>query len=375
MSQALDRSPLPNCPHSEAVMDAARPKRPPSVTPPLSSISAETARKHRNVRRLLANVQREEGKVKSMQARLNTLLKERSRREEELQTAIGSLPTSHAIADLKMRLRAARENIQNSAKKINDADVYFALAAANAKGNGCGEARRRREYMGLKRAIHTLQGEVSNLKLQLHEISSNVKRNDVSRNFSYSNEKAKNDGECLNASSEIDKLKREKRMWEGRVREAAAAWKMAKSREARVTRILESLKKRMANLPPPSVGSTRTIKVVKKFNPVTENAAADSFIPPLESGSLLAVSLSRRPQEASASETCPRDQDNDCLCWAPLRGFSGQAKKVSFLSMGDGRGNTESREEKLKRQVEELEVKYARMKRRVSKMREGNDSS
>ncbi|ESL09705.1 hypothetical protein TRSC58_02571 [Trypanosoma rangeli SC58] len=245
-----------------------------------------------------------------MQVRLDTLLKEKSRREQEVQTAFGHLPTVDAVADLQLRLQAACESKQGFANKINDADAYFTLIAANAKTKFDSETRQKNEYMGLKRSIRLLQGEVANLKLQLHELSSNVKRNAVCGDPSYSNEKTAENSKCLNASAGIDKLKREKRMWEERVREAAAAWRLARTREARVTRIFESLKRRMASLSPPSVSPTRTIKARKRSNPVAEDAVVDAFISPLESGSLLAVSLSRQAEEP-ATEACSSGQGKD----------------------------------------------------------------
>ncbi|RNF01265.1 hypothetical protein TraAM80_07118 [Trypanosoma rangeli] len=374
MWPVLDHGSLHDGAPFETVAGAAGPRRPTGGTPPLSSICEEIARKHLNVRRLLANVQRDEGKARSMQVRLATLLKEKSRREQEVQTAFSNLPTLHAITDLKLRLQAACESKQDSANKINDVDAYFTLIAANAKMKCDGKARQEHEYMGLKRSIRVLQGEVANLKLQLHELSSNVKRNAVCRDPPYSNEKMKNSNKCLSASAGIDKMKREKRMWEERVREAAATWRMAITREAKVTRIFESLKRRMASLSPPSVSPTRTIKPRKRFNPVAEDVVAEAFIPPLESGSLLAVSLSRQAEEP-ATEACSCSQAKCSFFWTPLKKCSGREKNKLFLPMNDGKGNMYSKEETLKRQVEDLEVEYARVKCRVSKLREENNCS
>ncbi|PWV15695.1 hypothetical protein C3747_28g149 [Trypanosoma cruzi] len=345
----------------------AKPRGLPHNTPPMSRICAETALKHWNIQRMFVAARREKEKAKSMQAHLDALLTEKSSREKELQAAIASLPAPHEIEALKTRLHAAREHKRSSAKKINDSDTYFTDVSARTHGEYRGEARQNREYMELKRSTKVLKDEVSLLKLQLQELTGNVNKNDVCKDATDPPGGGKNVVESPNVFKEILELKREKEMWNERIRNATAAWHMATKREARLTRLLETLKRKMACTPQPSRNPAKSMKKKVKENPALEEVAADSFTP-LNSVNFLAVSVSHQPEENSASEPPTQTREMELSLRISLKGSHDQTHRVSFLGMDDGRDCSHLNEDKLTPQTGKLEKEHAQMKLRIANM-------
>ncbi|EKF37834.1 hypothetical protein MOQ_001961 [Trypanosoma cruzi marinkellei] len=310
----------------------AKPRGLPHNTPPMSRICAETALKHWNIRRVLATARREKEKAKSMQVHLDALLAEKSRREKELQAAIASLPAPNEIAALKTRLDVAREHKRSSAKKINDSDAYLTCVSATTQGEYRGEARQNREYMELKRSTKALKDEVSLLKLQLQELTSNVNKNDVCKESRGSPGSGKKVDESPNVFKKILELKKEKEMWNERIRNATAAWHMATKREAKLTRLLEALKRQVVYKLQPSRNPAKSMKNKAKERPALEEIVAD-FVSHVESVNFLAASGSHQPEGDSASESPTLTREMNLSRQISRRGSYDQTQRVSFLGM------------------------------------------
>lgn len=332
---------------------------------------AEIARKQRDIRRLHARTRRKEGQVMEMQERLNEILAEKSKREKELFTASKLLPSPDDILALKKRLQKARELSRKSAKKINDAEAHLLFSSStNPEGRFTDERRRQEGRVKLKQSLTLLKDEVARLRVQLQEVTNDANANDACKDASSSQgEESTPDPACFNGPARLARLLRQRKECEARVDEATAAWRAATQREAKVTRLLHSLEKRIG---PTLRVPERQRNVANMENNSTSKVENDDDFPfhHLGTGTLLVASMSRNVGPADSLGSFSSLHLESSHHMSPSKKTHSPKGRTLW-----GVGKSEpphkaSEKEQLSRQVKQLAVQYAQMKQQVGKLRE-----